>query len=100
MGENGMIRLKELRELHNESQKDIAKLCKVSKQTVLNRENGIHEPKIDILILLADHYRVTVDYLIGHNINVENKAKMIDDLNNEFSKVVDRYWAIFDSKNR
>ena len=47
-----MIRLKELRELHNESQKDIAKLCKVSKQTVLNWENGIHEPKIDILILL------------------------------------------------
>ena len=67
---------------------------------LLNRENGIHEPKIDILILLADHYRVTVDYLIGHNISVENKAKMIDDLNNEFSKVVDRYWAIFDSKNR
>ena len=93
-----MIRLKELRELHNESQKDIAKLCKVSKQTVLNWEIGIHEPKIDILILLADHYRVTVDYLIGHNITDENRIKILKDLNDEFIKVIDRYWSICDIK--
>ncbi len=56
--------LKYLRMRNREMQKDIADLLSVSKQTVSAYENGECEPDIEKLILLAEHFGMTLDDLI------------------------------------
>lgn len=56
--------LKYLRMRNREMQKDIADLLSVSKQTVSAYENGECEPGIEKLILLAEHFGMTLDDLI------------------------------------
>lgn len=56
--------LKYLRERKGELQKDIADLLSVSKQTASIYENGECEPDIAKLIMLADHFEITIDELI------------------------------------
>lgn len=56
--------LKYLRERRGEAQKDIAELLGVPKTIMSSYENGYTEPNIEKLILLAEHFRVTLDDLI------------------------------------
>lgn len=48
------------------TQKDIASELGISQQRFNFYVNGSREPDIATLILLADYFGVTVDYLIGH----------------------------------
>ena len=56
------MRLRELRNKSGLTQKKIASKLGVSSQTILNWENGIHEPNTNQLIQLADMFNVSVDY--------------------------------------
>ena len=56
--------LKMLRLQNNVTQQDIAKLCKTTTATVSRWENGVNEPDIYTLILLADYFEITVDELV------------------------------------
>lgn len=56
--------IKYLREKKGEMQKDIAELLSVSKQTASVYEKGEIEPDIAKLIMLADHFEITIDDLI------------------------------------
>lgn len=58
-------RLRDLREDHDEKQSQIAKLLGVPVQRVSEWEQGQHEPRLDKLIVLADHWQVSLDYLAG-----------------------------------
>jgi transcriptional regulator with XRE-family HTH domain len=58
-------RLKQLREDHQLRQEDIGELLGFGKSTVSQWEAGIRVPAHDILERLADHFHVTVDYLLG-----------------------------------
>ncbi len=58
-------RLKELRIEKNESQEILGKLIGMSKMAISHWESGHSEPSITQLILLSQHFDVTVDYLIG-----------------------------------
>ncbi len=58
-------RLKELRIENNESQQDLGRVLNMSKMAISHWESGHSEPSIAQLILIADHYEVSVDYLIG-----------------------------------
>lgn len=58
-------RLKELRSENNESQQDLGRVLNMSKMAISHWESGHSEPSIAQLILIADHYEVSVDYLIG-----------------------------------
>ena len=62
--ERGAI-LKRLRESKNERQSEIAKIVGVTQQAYQRYENGTSEPNADGLIVLANHFNVTVDYLLG-----------------------------------
>lgn len=46
--------------------KEVAPLLGVSVGTMSNYEKDIHQPPLDNLVMLADYYGVSVDYLIGH----------------------------------
>lgn len=62
--ERGAI-LKKLRESKNERQSEIAKIVGVTQQAYQRYENGTSEPNADGLIVIANHFNVTVDYLLG-----------------------------------
>lgn len=59
------ISLKKLRISNNETQNDLANFLGVSRTTYLKYENGLHEPSFETLTKLADHFNVSVDYLLG-----------------------------------
>ena len=56
--------LKMLRSQNNVTQQDIANLCKTTTATVSRWENGVNEPDIYTLILLADYFEITIDELV------------------------------------
>lgn len=58
--------LKQLVSFAGKTQKEIAASLGLSQQRFNAYVNGIREPDIATLILLADYFGVTVDYLIGH----------------------------------
>ena len=58
-------RLKQLRENHNFSQKEVAIRLGVDKQTISRYENDRFAPKVENLIQFAIIYNTTTDYLLG-----------------------------------
>ena len=59
------MRLKELRKEAGETQKMLASAIGISVNQVIRFEKGEQKPGFDNLWALADHFGVTVDYLMG-----------------------------------
>ena len=57
--------LKELRQERNLGQVDLAQAIGVSKGVISLWENGLREPNMYSLILLAKYFNVTIDELVG-----------------------------------
>ena len=58
-------RLKELREYYGMTQAEVAECLNFSSAAISIYECGAREPGIDELILLADFFQVSLDYLVG-----------------------------------
>lgn len=58
-------RLRDLREDHDLTQKQVADKLKTTQQQYSKYENGIQEIPIHHLITLARFYEVTIDYIVG-----------------------------------
>ncbi len=58
-------RLKECRNEKGYTQIQVATLCDITEKTYQNYELMTREPKIEILIRIADLYNVSLDYLVG-----------------------------------
>ena len=58
-------RLRDLREDHNLTQEAIGQLLGTTQQQYYKYEKGIQEIPVHHLIVLADFYRVTTDYILG-----------------------------------
>ena len=61
------VRLKELRIENNESQQELGRVLNMSKMAISHWESGHSEPSIAQLIIIANHFDVSVDYLIGRD---------------------------------
>ena len=61
------MRLKDLREDRDETQRQMAALLNVGQSTYSMYENGQREIPLADLCKLADHYDVTLDYLVGRS---------------------------------
>lgn len=59
------IRLKQLREEHKITQKELAEKINLTQSTIAHYEKGRKLPTIETLILLADFFKVSADYLLG-----------------------------------
>lgn len=68
-------RLKELREYHVMTQAEVAARLNISSAAIGNYERGAREPGIEELILLADFFHVSLDYLVGRIDNPVNGRK-------------------------
>lgn len=61
------MRIKELLERTGKKQKDLREKLNVASSTMSQYVNGQREPGIEALIIIADFFGVSVDYLIGHD---------------------------------
>ena len=59
------MRLKDLREDSDLKQKEIAEYLHVKQNTYSQYENGQRQLPVDILIKLAEYYKVSTDYILG-----------------------------------
>ena len=60
--------LKQLRIEKGLSQRELGKIFNVVNQTVSFWEIGAREPDLDTLILIANYFQVSVDFLLGVDI--------------------------------
>lgn len=58
-------RIRELREDHDLTQQDVAKLLDMKQSQYCRYEKGYRDIPTDILIKLADFYKTTTDYILG-----------------------------------
>ena len=58
-------RLKELRKEKGLSQMQVAICCDITEKAYQNYELNRREPKIEILVRIADLFEVSLDYLCG-----------------------------------
>lgn len=58
-------RIRDLRNDHGLTQKQIAKLLNVSQNTYSQYEIGVSRFPLDVVVKLAEYYNVSVDYLVG-----------------------------------
>jgi len=68
-------RLREMRLNNGEIQEQLAKLCGVAPTTYARWESGYRQPDIKSLCILADHFGVSVDYLIGRDIDTKGLTR-------------------------
>ena len=60
-------RLRDLREDHDKTQQQIADILGTSQTMYARYERGANELPLRHLLVLADYYGVSVDYLLGRN---------------------------------
>lgn len=59
------MRLKEMREDRDLTQKELAEYLHIRQNTYSQYENGQRQIPIDALIALAQYYETSVDYILG-----------------------------------
>ncbi len=87
-----MENLKLLRKEKTISQSKLAKEIKTSQQNICRYENGLYEPDIQTLKLLANYFETSIDYLVG-NTNIRHKIEYIEpfDLNDDEVLLINKY---------
>lgn len=63
------VRLKQIRQSLNVTQKTIADYLKIGERSYQRYEYGEREPSLAIIIALADYFNVSLDYLVGRSDN-------------------------------
>lgn len=58
-------RIRELREDHDKTQKDVAKYLHMPQPEYFRYEKGLRDVPSDVLIALANLYGVSIDYILG-----------------------------------
>ncbi|MCL2217681.1 MAG: helix-turn-helix domain-containing protein [Defluviitaleaceae bacterium] len=75
-------RLRTLRREKNLNKRDLVSMLPLNYSTYANYESGFREPNSEVLQILARHYGVSIDYLLGVSDN-RKKADEIAILNDE-----------------
>ena len=60
-------RLKECRTNRGVTQQEVAIYCDITEKTYQNYDLMTREPKLEILIRIADYYDVSLDWLVGRS---------------------------------
>lgn len=82
------MRLKEVRQQHKMTQRQVAEMLGIPVRTYQNYERGVNDPDTDVLLELADYFDVTVDYLVGYS-NIAHATSI--SLTADESHLIDTY---------
>ena len=66
-------RLRELRTSNNKTQKQMAELLGIAERNYRRYEAGDVDPTVSNSTILADHFNVSIDYLIGRSDNPQRQ---------------------------
>ncbi len=58
-------RLRECRKNGGYTQRDVSIYCDLTEKAYQNYEVGRQEPKLSIIMRIAEFYKVSIDYLVG-----------------------------------
>jgi transcriptional regulator with XRE-family HTH domain len=104
LGEAITVKLRELRETHNETQMELGKALNISPSTIGMYEQGRRYPSLDVLRKIADHYNVTTDYLLGRRTAAEDITTMLmqpsDDKPSPIKQMLDLYHTLTPEKKK
>ena len=64
-------RIKELRLESGMTQTEVGDIIGVKRHSVYTYERGLNYPEVRCLIMLADYFKVSLDYLVGRTDNPE-----------------------------
>ncbi len=73
------LRLKELRNSKNLTQKELANVIGVSYQTIAKYEIGDRHPRYDVLKSISDYFGVSIDFLLGGTDFQDGEVRYIDE---------------------
>ena len=59
------MRLRDIREDRDITQKEIAEVLHIRQNTYSQYESGKRQVPVEVIVTLARYYRVTTDYLLG-----------------------------------
>ena len=59
------MRIKELREDNNLTQREVAEYLQIKQNTYCQYENGQRQLPLECLVALAKFYKTTTDYILG-----------------------------------
>jgi len=65
LNERIAIRLRELRKEKNLNQIEVAQILNIDKSTIAKYETGAAVPSLNMLVVLAEFYKVSADYILG-----------------------------------
>ncbi len=72
-----MNRIRQLREERNLRQIDVSRETGIDQKTLSNYETEKTNPDSYALIRLADFFKVSIDYILCHDVNHENQKEII-----------------------
>ena len=99
------MRLIELREERNLTQSDVANAINTSRTNIGRWEKGLNEPAANYIILLADFFECSTDYLLGRSdelgvISIRSQTKTpAETLTADEKKLLEMYRKL-DVKNK
>ena len=67
--------LKRLRKLERLTQRDISEILNTDRSAIANYERGARVPPLDILVSIAEHFNISLDYLILGKRSSENTSQ-------------------------
>ena len=79
-------RLKEIRKKNDELQSDLAEILNVDTSMISLWENGKNYPEVKKLIEIAEHYEISIDYLLGLSETENNNNNVIYNIQNNYNK--------------
>ena len=86
-----MFRLKALREENGLKRSELARQLGINAGTIANYENEIRQAPYEYLLLFAEYFEVSVDYLLGRGESEEIKVKLSGALSENERILIDRY---------
>ncbi|WP_053532488.1 helix-turn-helix domain-containing protein [Clostridium botulinum] len=90
--------MEQLREEKEISQKDLANLLHISPSTVGMYEQGRRIPSSEMLSVIATHFKVSVDYLLGRNDNLISNQNNLEDLTRKYLIRIEELKAMINEK--
>jgi transcriptional regulator with XRE-family HTH domain len=83
-------RLKEHREAHGWSQRELARRCNLAENMIGKYESGLAEPTASNLKVICDILEISIDYLLGVS-DQPNRVFSQSDLDEEENKIIQTY---------
>lgn len=83
------------------SQQELANRVEMSQQSIYQYENGINQPSIETLILLATTLETTIDYLVGNtSYPYRPDSAIYFPVNEDEKKLVERFRELSPERKR